>query len=189
VRAVRRLGAVLLAAATCAGFSAGCKPEKPSTGAGLIVGRVADLKTGAPIAGAHVTAISQGQSRAATTDASGIFHFDSLAPGEYTVATEESGYARRVLHVTVAAGREQALQVELGAAQAAIAGDSGTLPASAIPPPPPPAPPPPQPAGPSRAIPPPAAVHDSLLGLYNAAHPVHLGNEPYLRPVLVRAAA
>jgi hypothetical protein len=58
---------------------------------GGIAGVVHD-DTGAPVAGATVTASSPSQTATGTTDASGHFVFLTLAPDTYTVRIERSGY-------------------------------------------------------------------------------------------------
>ncbi|MGC1381718.1 MAG: TonB-dependent receptor, partial [Candidatus Baltobacteraceae bacterium] len=59
---------------------------------GGLTGVVVDSDTGAPIAGAEVTAVSPSQTAAATTDASGHFSFLTLGPDTYTVSVTKSGY-------------------------------------------------------------------------------------------------
>jgi hypothetical protein len=58
---------------------------------GGIAGYVHD-DTGAPVAGATVTATSPSQTAHGTTDASGHFQFLTLAPDTYTIRVEKSGY-------------------------------------------------------------------------------------------------
>ncbi len=59
---------------------------------GAISGTVTDVATHTPIAGAHVSATSPSQSVSGTTDAGGHFTFVSLAPDEFTVAAQQTGY-------------------------------------------------------------------------------------------------
>jgi hypothetical protein len=59
---------------------------------GRLTGTVVDGNTGAPIAGATVTASSPSQTVTATTDGSGHFSFVSLAPDSYTLTVEKTGY-------------------------------------------------------------------------------------------------
>ncbi len=59
---------------------------------GGLSGTVVDAQSGAPVAGAKVTATSPSQTVTGTTDAAGRFAFLSLAPDTYTVAVEHSGY-------------------------------------------------------------------------------------------------
>ncbi|HEY2475374.1 MAG TPA: carboxypeptidase-like regulatory domain-containing protein, partial [Candidatus Cybelea sp.] len=53
---------------------------------GGITGQIVDSDTGAPIAGAVVTASSPSQSATATTDAAGHFGFLTLSPDTYTIS-------------------------------------------------------------------------------------------------------
>jgi hypothetical protein len=59
---------------------------------GGITGTVVDSDTGAPVAGARVTASSPSQSATATTDASGHFGFLTLGPDTYTITADKSEY-------------------------------------------------------------------------------------------------
>jgi hypothetical protein len=59
---------------------------------GGLSGTVLDAETHAPIAGVKVTAISPSQTVTGFTDSSGHFAFVSLAPDEYTVTLEKTGY-------------------------------------------------------------------------------------------------
>jgi hypothetical protein len=59
---------------------------------GGLSGTVVDAETHAPIGGVKVTAISPSQTVAGFTDSSGHFAFVSLAPDEYTVTLEKTGY-------------------------------------------------------------------------------------------------
>ena len=59
---------------------------------GGISGVVNETGTTTPIAGATVTVTSPSQSASTTTDARGHFAFVSLAPDEYTVALQKTGY-------------------------------------------------------------------------------------------------
>ena len=60
---------------------------------GGILGVVTDAQTSAPLAGVKVTVTSPSQTATATTDSRGRFAFVSLAPDEYTISLEKSGYA------------------------------------------------------------------------------------------------
>src|SRR6516162_8045545 len=66
-------------------------PTRAGTTGGLS-GVVTDAETHAPIAGARVTATSPSQTVTNVTDGSGHFAFVSLAPDEYTIAIEKTGY-------------------------------------------------------------------------------------------------
>jgi hypothetical protein len=59
---------------------------------GGITGTVVDSDTGAPIAGARVTASSPSQTATATSDAAGHFGFLTLAPDTYTITADKSAY-------------------------------------------------------------------------------------------------
>ncbi|HEY1883551.1 MAG TPA: TonB-dependent receptor [Candidatus Cybelea sp.] len=69
--------------------------QGPSAVAGVtggITGTVVDSDSGAPIAGARVTASSPSQTATSTTDASGHFGFLTLAPDTYTITADKSQY-------------------------------------------------------------------------------------------------
>ncbi|MBV8655147.1 MAG: carboxypeptidase regulatory-like domain-containing protein, partial [Candidatus Eremiobacteraeota bacterium] len=66
-------------------------PARAGTTGGLS-GTVVDSDTHAPIAGARVTATSPSQTSTGVTDAGGHFAFVSLAPDEYTISIEKTGY-------------------------------------------------------------------------------------------------
>jgi hypothetical protein len=59
---------------------------------GGISGIVTETGTTVPIAGARITVTSPSQIANAVTDASGRFHFVSLAPDEYVATVEKDGY-------------------------------------------------------------------------------------------------
>src|SRR6188474_1466280 len=65
------------------------------TSTSRILGRVVDAKQ-ASVAGATVTVINEatGVSQTQTTTDSGVFAFDSLPVGAYTVAVEQSGFKK-----------------------------------------------------------------------------------------------
>ncbi|HTX58873.1 MAG TPA: carboxypeptidase regulatory-like domain-containing protein, partial [Verrucomicrobiae bacterium] len=84
---MRRLVAVLVAGA-CFALP---PPARAGTTGGLN-GTVAERGTGAPIAGARVTATSPSQLAVALTDARGHFSFVSLAPDEYTISVSKPGF-------------------------------------------------------------------------------------------------
>lgn len=99
-------------------------PASAGTTGGLS-GKVTDAQTGQPIAGAQIYAISPSQTAATVSDAAGNFRLVSLAPDQYDVRVEKSGFqtttqsgiaifADQVVAVTIAAGR-------IGAAVAAQA--------------------------------------------------------------------
>lgn len=200
VNALGRFAAAMLAAVAALVFVTGPAPAASPAPAGALRGRVIDAATDAPIDGARVSATSGQQTASTTTDAAGAFSLPSLALGEYTLTVNSSGYAQRVLHVTVLADQTPALRIAIGRATSAALPDGwesggppdavphghrhahrphdGSRPqpraqppsTAVVPPPPPPA---------ARLAPPGPVVHDSLLGLFNAAHPAHVTNEPY----------
>jgi hypothetical protein len=59
---------------------------------GGISGIVNEVGTSTPISGVEVTVTSPSQSAATTTDARGHFAFVSLAPDEYTISLQKTGY-------------------------------------------------------------------------------------------------
>ncbi|HZY98376.1 MAG TPA: TonB-dependent receptor [Candidatus Baltobacteraceae bacterium] len=59
---------------------------------GSFHGRVVEAGTGAPVAGATITAVSPSQSATVSTDAGGNFSIISLAPDTYVVSASKSGY-------------------------------------------------------------------------------------------------
>lgn len=81
----RFTGTLLVAVLLCA------SPVRAGTTGG-ISGTVLESGTNAPVAGARVTVASPSQSSSTTTDAGGRFHFVSLAPDEYSLTIEKSGY-------------------------------------------------------------------------------------------------
>ncbi|MBV8197551.1 MAG: carboxypeptidase regulatory-like domain-containing protein [Candidatus Eremiobacteraeota bacterium] len=60
---------------------------------GGISGVVTDAKTGAPVAGAHLTITSGSQQATATTDARGHYIAFTLQPDDYTITAEKDGYS------------------------------------------------------------------------------------------------
>src|SRR5581483_4131840 len=89
-RRIRRIAAAL-AALACAGTVIAPPSARAGTTGGL-GGTVTEAGTSAPIAGVRVTVASPSQSATTLTDASGHFHFVSLAPDEYTASLEKAGY-------------------------------------------------------------------------------------------------
>ena len=72
---------------------------------GSIAGVVHD-PSGAPVAGAHVKAVSLAMSltRTATTPQPGDYTFPALLPGDYEVTVEAPGFRRSVRRASVEAG-------------------------------------------------------------------------------------
>jgi hypothetical protein len=89
-----------------------------------IQGTVQD-PTGAAIPGASLTLTSKetGHVETTTTDASGVYNFLSLAPGDYSIAVTATGFSGKTLQdVVVAAEQTQAvnIQLELGQVQQSV---------------------------------------------------------------------
>ncbi|HLY03259.1 MAG TPA: TonB-dependent receptor [Candidatus Cybelea sp.] len=88
MRSMRRLTTVLMLFATFI-----CQGTWALAGVtGGLTGVVVDSDSGAPIAGAIVTATSPSQVATVTTDASGHFGFLTLAPDTYTITAQKSDY-------------------------------------------------------------------------------------------------
>ncbi len=89
---------------------------------GGINGIVTETGTTTPIAGAKITATSPSQSATTTTDARGHFAFVSLAPDEYTLSLEKTGYAPvSYSGVSVFADAQQTLTIPMHVALRTIA--------------------------------------------------------------------
>jgi len=89
---------------------------------GGISGIVSETGTTTPIAGVKVTVTSPSQSATATTDARGHFAFVSLAPDEYTLSLEKTGYAPvSYSGIAVFADAQQALTFSMRLALRTIA--------------------------------------------------------------------
>src|SRR5579871_4286334 len=89
---------------------------------GGISGIVTIAGTATPIPGVKVTVTSPSQTAATSTDARGHFAFVSLAPDEYTIALEKSGYAPlSYAGVTVLADAQQTLSLSMRVALKTIA--------------------------------------------------------------------
>ena len=103
-RIASALGACLLAFAG---------PAVAGTTGGLH-GLVRDAQSGAPIAGAAVSATSPSQNEATTTDATGEFIFISLSPDTYTVSASKEGFvSQSVTGVSVFADQTHSVNVQL----------------------------------------------------------------------------
>ena len=100
---VPRMTGALAALAVIAAIEAHAQAPRPparkplEAGTSSISGRVADDR-GAPVAGADVT-LSDGSRSADTvkTDANGVYRFDRIRAGQYTVQAQHAGYALLVL--------------------------------------------------------------------------------------------
>jgi hypothetical protein len=95
-----------LALATTAGAQR--RVDVPSARPGSISGAVVDT-TGRPIEGADV--LIQAFKRRTLSDTAGLFHFDSLAPGEYNVAVRRVGFYPAARRVTLS---EQGIAIAVG---------------------------------------------------------------------------
>jgi hypothetical protein len=114
-------------------------------------------ETGGPAAGARILLTSPNATFEARSGADGRAALDSVPAGVYRIVIEGKGYFRYTLeNVSVTAGQTVLLIVALRTAPPTAAMR------------------PPEPAGDGSP-----AVHNSLLGLFNASHPVHAEREPY----------
>lgn len=82
---------------------------------GGLVGRVVDVITGKPLAGARVSAASPTQSASSTTDANGSFRFLSLVPDTYFVSVEAPGYQTKTTYATATVLADQVQQLSFSA--------------------------------------------------------------------------
>jgi outer membrane receptor protein involved in Fe transport len=87
-------------------------------GSGVISGEVSDPQ-GAVVRNAQVSAIQKntGLERKTTTNASGFFAFNNLAPGAYEVRVVAAGFADHVSPVQLEVGQQTSLKVRLGLQQ------------------------------------------------------------------------
>lgn len=87
-------------------------------GTGVITGVVFDPQN-AVVGKAEVTAIRQGTGlvRATTSNASGVFAIDDLAPGTYEVRVQASGFAEYIANVLLEVGQQPNLKIRLGLSQ------------------------------------------------------------------------
>jgi len=97
-------------------------PTRPRPTTGAIMGLVRDHASGEPIAMAEVDLRADGKlDRAASTKSSheGLYDFDHLPPGRYSLTAYFAGDAVEVDHIVVVAGRSAAVDVafELGRAE------------------------------------------------------------------------
>ncbi len=112
--------AITLALAILCGLVTGTLARAGTTGG--ISGVVTEAGTTAPIAGVRVTVTSPSQSSSSTTDSRGHFAFVSLAPDEYTISLESSGYApASYAGVAVFADAQQTLTLAMQPALKTIA--------------------------------------------------------------------
>jgi hypothetical protein len=76
----------------------------PSSGGGVVQGRVVDQKSGQPLAAVAVT-LSGPESRSVATDAQGAFTVPSLAAGNYRITYIRTGYSGAIASATVITGQ------------------------------------------------------------------------------------
>ena len=89
---------------------------------GGISGVVTEVGTATPIAGVTITVTSPSQSASTTTDARGHFAFVSLAPDEYTISLQKTGYTPlSYAGVAVLADAQQTLSLSMRIALKTIA--------------------------------------------------------------------
>ena len=88
-----------------------------------ILGTVTD-PSGALMAGAMVTATNPatGEKRALATNASGVYVFTAMQPGDYDVSAEMAGFKKTIKHATVEVGRQVTVDfaLEVGAVTEAV---------------------------------------------------------------------
>jgi hypothetical protein len=103
--------ALILVVAACVAASAQQQP------AGTLRGTVTD-EFGGVVVGATVTLVSeQGGERGAVTNEEGVYSFNGVAPGRYTVRAAAQGFAAyENAEVTVVAGQRESLDIKLSIA-------------------------------------------------------------------------
>jgi hypothetical protein len=104
----------LLALLIVLGAAGSLSAQKPS---GTLHGTVTD-PSGATVANATVIAVTpDGQARTVTTNRTGSYTIDSLAPGTYTVTVNAAGFSSFAQdNINIAAGQNRALNVPLSIA-------------------------------------------------------------------------
>lgn len=108
------LAAAFTAASPLAVGAAQSSTTAPAVAAPANLGAISGLVVapdGAPIAGATVRL--SGTTRATRTDASGAFRFERLPPGNYLLEVQSDRYGTNAALVSVAAGGDAAVEVEL----------------------------------------------------------------------------
>lgn len=111
-RVARGVPALLLAVAMLAGEPAAAQGSTAEPA--RVVGRVTD-GAGNPVKGATLELVADADGRRETTASSetGGFEFPRVAPGEYTLRTERTGFVARTSRVTVAAGERRTVFARL----------------------------------------------------------------------------
>lgn len=93
---LRRLGLIVLAVLINA-----CEPYVPDLYGG-VTGIVASAQTGEPVPGCEVVLVDTGTSE--LTDSDGMYEFDGLKEGFYTILVQKAGYYEDRKNVKVASG-------------------------------------------------------------------------------------
>ena len=113
---VRRTG-LLVGLATLVAATSACGGGARSTRVHLTTGALAgiarDLDSGDPVSAAELHAHVEGRSSvlATTTSARGLYAFDKIAPGSYTLVAEFAGQPVEIQHITVVAGETTLVDV------------------------------------------------------------------------------
>ena len=82
---------------------------------GKIRGKVTDASSNEPLISANI--LLEGTSNGTTTDENGIYEFDGLAPGKYTLVVKYVGYAAKTASITVFENRAVQLNIQLEPAE------------------------------------------------------------------------
>jgi hypothetical protein len=91
-------------------------PWKTRPSHGHLKGHARSHGSGATMDGATVT-LAGSEQRQATTDATGFYGFVDLAPGQYTVVCEATGFISVTNSITVTPGKPMNLEVALKPAE------------------------------------------------------------------------
>jgi hypothetical protein len=96
---------------------------------GLVGGITRDSASGKPVGGSQITAhnLDKGTDHTTVADASGIFTFTNLEPGQYEFAATKSGFQKSSARSQVIAGRTARVDLTLQAASAQTADASSSL--------------------------------------------------------------
>jgi hypothetical protein len=113
--------AFLLAALTAPAFG--------QAAVGLVGGITRDSASGKPVGGSQITAhnLDKGTEHTTVADASGIFTFTNLEPGQYEFAATKTGFQKSSARVEVIARRTARVDLSLQAANAQAADASASL--------------------------------------------------------------
>jgi hypothetical protein len=91
-----------------------------ATDPGTLIGRLVDVETRQPIAGAAVSLV--GTPLQSVTDAQGRFRFDQLTPRSYTLHVQHLGYGRQSEAIEVPGGTDVSLTLRLAPQAIALEG-------------------------------------------------------------------